>query len=142
MKLCDVLLQQIFEKEDGEEAKQKLVSELLLCFVMWVIKVWLFCLASTWCGSKYEKSDENAADEATSNLGTATLGATTVQKDDVGFVTVLPGAENATWLDLPFLLNEQDQQGQIQETKTTNNFGDNFVFYELRRKTSLKTLGV
>ena len=71
-------------------------------------------------------------------MGTATLGATTVQKDDVGFVTVLPGAENATWLDLPFLLNEQDQQGQIQETKTTNNF----VFYELRRKTSLKTLGV
>ena len=75
-------------------------------------------------------------------MGTATLGATTVQKDDVGFVTVLPGAENATWLDLPFLLNEQDQQGQIQETKTTNNFGDNFVFYELRRKTSLKTRGV
>ena len=71
-------------------------------------------------------------------MGTATLGATTVQEDDVGFVTVLPGAENATWLDLPFLLNEQDQQGQIQETKTTNNF----VFYELRRKTSLKTLGV
>ena len=71
-------------------------------------------------------------------MATATLDATTVQEDDVGFVTVLPGAENATWLDLPFLLNEQDQQGQIQETKTTNNF----VFYELRRKTSLKTLGV
>ena len=30
-------------------------------------------------------------------MGTATLGATTVQEDDVGFVTVLPGAENATW---------------------------------------------
>ena len=42
-------------------------------------------------------SDENAAEEATSNLGTATLGATTVQEDDVGFVTVLPGGENATW---------------------------------------------
>ena len=71
-------------------------------------------------------------------MGTATLDATTVLKDDVGFVTVLRGGENATWSDLPFLLNEQDQQGQIQETKTTNNF----VFYELRRKTSLKTLGV
>ena len=75
-------------------------------------------------------------------MGTATLGATTVQKDDVGFVTVLPGAENATWLDLPFWHNEQDQPGYIQEIKTTNSFGDNFVLYELRRKTSLKTRGV
>ena len=40
---------------------------------------------------------QNAAEEATSNLGSATLGATTVQEDDVGFVTVLPGAENATF---------------------------------------------
>ena len=87
-------------------------------------------------------SDQNAAEEATSNLGTATLGATTVQEDDVGFVTVLPEGENATWLDLPFLHNEQDQPGQIQEPKTTKSFGDNFVFYELRRKTSFKTRGV
>ena len=76
-------------------------------------------------------------------MGSATLGATTVQEDDVGFVTVLPGAENATWFKVyHFLHDEQDQPGQVQETKTTNNFGDNFVFYELRRKTSLKTRGV
>ena len=75
-------------------------------------------------------------------MGSATLDATTVQEDDVGFVTVLPEGENATWLDLPFLHNEQDQPGQIQETKTANSFGDNFVFYEPHRKTSLKTSGV
>ena len=76
-------------------------------------------------------------------MGSATLDATTVQEDDVGFVTVLPGGENATWFKVfHFLHDEQHQPGQIQEPKTTNSFGGDFVFYELRRKTSLKTQGV
>ena len=69
-------------------------------------------------------SDQNAAEEATSNLGSATLGATTVQEDDAGFVTLLPGGENATWFKVYHVLHdEQDQQSQIQETKTTNSLG-------------------
>ena len=61
-------------------------------------------------------------------MGAATLGATTVQEDDVGFVTVLPGGENTTWFKVfHFLHDEQHQPGQIQEPKTTNSF----VFFVL-----------
>ena len=69
-------------------------------------------------GLKKENSDhQNAAEEATSNLGSATLDATTVQEDDVGFVTVLPGAENATWLDLPFFTMNMINQARYRKQK-------------------------
>ena len=68
----------------------------MICNVGHQSLIILSCKHVVW--SKVRKiSDENAAEEVTSNLGTATLDATTVQEDDVGFVTVLPGGENATW---------------------------------------------